>query len=107
MKYSRYQRSLHVEKIATILRDDPSLSARAVFRILNEQGVHLSRSYVNQIVADALLRIGDEERRKRIGAFKIGDWLQKMMELSADLETIKQRLDALIWSYPDDIEPRY
>jgi hypothetical protein len=107
MKYSRYQRGLHVEKIATILRDDPSLSARAVFRILNEQGDHLSRSYVNQIVADALLRIGDEERRKRIGAFKIGDWLQKMMELSADLETIKQRLDALIWSYPDDIEPRY
>ncbi len=107
MKYSRYQRGLHVEKIATILRDDPSLSARAVFRILNEQGDHLSRSYVNQIVADALLRIGDEERRKRTGAFKIGDWLQKMMELSADLETIKQRLDTLIWSYPDDIEPRY
>lgn len=107
MKYSRYQRGLHVEKIATILRDDPSLSARAVFRILNEQGEHLSRSYVNQIVADALLRIGDEERRKRVGAFKVGDWLQKMMELSADLETIKQRLDALIWSYPDDIEPRY
>lgn len=107
MKYSRYQRSLHVEKIATILRDDPSLSARAVFRILNEQGDHLSRSYVNQIVADALSRIGDEERRKRVGAFKIGDWLQKLMELSAELETIKQRLDDLIWSYPDDIEPRY
>jgi hypothetical protein len=107
MKYSRYQRSLHVERIATILRDEPSLSARAVFRILNEQGEHLSRSYVNQIVADALSRIGDEERRKRVGAFKIGEWLQKIMELSAGLETIKRSLDDLIWSYPDDIDARY
>lgn len=107
MKYSRYQRGLHVEKVATILRDDPSLSARAVFRILNEQGDRLSRSYVNQIVGDALLRIGDEERRKRIGAFKIGDWLQNLMGLSAELETAKRKLDDLIWSYPDDIDPRY
>ncbi len=107
MKYSRYQRSLHVEKIATILRDEPSLSARAVFRILNEQGQHLSRSYVNQIVAHALTRIGDEERRKRIGAHKHAEWIQKVMAVSEELDALKRELDSLIWSYPEDLEPRY
>lgn len=107
MKYSRYQRNLHVEKVASILQEDLSLSARAVFRILNEQDVHLSRSYVNQIVADALLRIGDEERRKRTGLHRHGEWLQKLTEISGQLDALKRELDSLIWSYPEDLEPRY
>lgn len=107
MKYSRYQRNLHVEKVATILVEDLSLSARDVFRILNEQGEHLSRSYVNQIVADAFTRIADEERRKRIGIHKHQEWLLKVMAVSEQLEILKRELDSLIWSYPEDLEPRY
>ena len=107
MKYSRYQRSLHVEKVATILRDDSSQSARAVFRILNEQGEHLSRSYVNQIVADAFLRLADEERMRRTGIYRIGDWILKLLNLCALMEQTRKELETVIMEYPDNIEPRY
>lgn len=107
MKYSRYQRNLHVEKVATILRDNQSLSARAVFRILNEQGLHLSRSYVNQIVADAFSRVADEERMRRNGIYRIGDWMLKVMNLCAEIEQVRKELEKTIMEYPDNIEPRY
>jgi hypothetical protein len=107
MKYSRYQRSLHVEKVATIVRDDPTLSSRAVFRILNEQGLHLSRSYVNQIVGDAFSRVADEERMQRTGMYRIGDWMLKVMNLCAAIEQVRKELETTIMEYPDNINPRY
>lgn len=107
MKYSRYQRELHLEKIATIIREDPTLSARSVFRILNDEGLHLCRSYVNSLVADANLRIADEERRQRVGMYRIGDWLLKALNLSAQLEQVRRELDSVLQQYPDDIGPRY
>jgi hypothetical protein len=107
MRYSRYQHNLHVEKVATILRDDPMLSARAVFRILNDKGMHFSRSYVNSVVADANLRLADEERRARTGMYQIGDWLLKVMNLSAEMEEIRKKLDSAFMEYPHDIGPRY
>lgn len=107
MRYSRYQRNLHVEKVATLLREDPMLSARSVFRILNEQGLHLSRSYVNQIVADGYLRVADEERMQRAGMNRIGDWMLRIMNLSAEIERVRRELDTAIMEYPENTDPRY
>ena len=107
MKYSRYQHLLHVEKAATLLREDPGLSARAVQRLLDDQGYHFSRSYTNSIVADANLKLADEERRLRTGMYRIGDWLLKVMNLSAQIEQIRRELDHVLQQYPDDIGPRY
>lgn len=107
MRYSRYQHKLHVEKVATLLRENPSLSGRAVQRLLNDQGFHFSRSYTNSLVADANLRLADEERMLRTGMYRIGDWLLKIMNLNADIQSRCREMDTILNSYPDDVGPRY
>lgn len=107
MKYSRYQHLLHVEKAATLLRDDPGLSARAVQRFLDDQGYHFSRSYTNSLVADANLKLADEERRMRTGMYRIGDWLLKLMNLNADIQIKCKEMETILNSYPDDVGPRH
>ena len=107
MKYSREQRNFHVEKVLAFLAEDINLSARSVFRKLNRGGLRLSQGYVNQLMADALAKLADEDRRQRQGVYKHIELQGRLLEMGQELREMARKLESLAAEYPVDLKPRY
>lgn len=70
---------------------------------MHDNGFHLSRSYINQLVGEALTRMSEAEYKKRLNLDKHMKWQREILALTNDLYQIKKRMDVLIWKYQDDL----
>jgi N-acyl-D-aspartate/D-glutamate deacylase len=102
MKYSKAKQSSHLSQIRTIMaKADGSMGSRQICKELEEQGIHLSRSYVLKLMqkGEALAsqrRIDIENRKDDIQA-----WLEELSKLARDFNF---QVSSLIRRYPTDLD---
>jgi repressor of nif and glnA expression len=102
MKYSKAQQNSHLSQIRTIMaKADGSMGSRQICKELEQEGIHLSRSYVLKLMQKG--EVLASQRRIDIGNRKddIQAWLEELSKLVRDLNF---QVSSLIRRYPPDLD---
>lgn len=102
MKYSKAQQNSHLSQIRTIMaKADGSMGSRQICKELEQEGVHLSRSYVLKLMQKG--EVLASQRRIDIGNRKddIQAWLEELSGLIRDFDF---KVLSLIRRYPPDLD---
>lgn len=102
MKYSKAQQNSHLSQIRTIMaKADGSMGSRQICKELEQEGIHLSRSYVLKLMQKG--EVLASQRRIDIGNRKdeIQAWLEELSGLIRDFDF---KVLSLIRRYPPDLD---
>lgn len=102
MKYSKAQQNSHLSQIRTIMaKADGSMGSRQICKELEQEGIHLSRSYVLKLMQKG--EVLASQRRIDIGNRKddIQAWLEELSGLIRDFDF---KVLSLVRRYPPDLD---
>lgn len=94
MKYSKEQQWLHLERVYSVFSQDPTMSARFLWRELDRQGLHLNRRYVTKLMWQACTKLTAEEKRKSNLSADLLKWREEVIKAAREFYEKIRELNA-------------
>lgn len=104
MKYSKSKQRFHLEKVAGLMIGG-KIGSRDICKYLDEQGVHLCRSYVLKLMQDAEVIATQREIDIETKADKVEQWQQELRAMVSEFYIkITSKLRDCPTDEPEDLD---